>query len=137
MGLLDQIVKGLAGKLMGEGTGTQNPLLDIAMSLLSNPQTGGLEGLLEMFKNKGMSDQMSSWVSTGQNLPISGNQLQDVLGSDLIQQFAKKLGTSNTDVSGGLANLLPDLIDKLTPNGQLPEKDALQKGLRMLRTDSI
>jgi uncharacterized protein YidB (DUF937 family) len=80
---------------------------------------------------------MSSWVSTGQNLPISGNQLQDVLGSDLIQQFAKKLGTSNADVSGGLANLLPDLIDKLTPNGQLPEKDALQKGLRMLRTDSI
>jgi uncharacterized protein YidB (DUF937 family) len=137
MGLLDQIVKGLAGKFLGGGTGTQNPLLDIAMSLLSNPQTGGLEGLLEMFKNKGMSDQMSSWVSAGQNLPISGNQLQDVLGSDLIQQFAQKLGSSNEEVSGGLASLLPDLIDKLTPNGQLPEKDALQKGLRMLRTDSI
>jgi uncharacterized protein YidB (DUF937 family) len=137
MGLLDQIVKALAGKLMGGGTGTQNPLVDIAMSLLSNPQTGGLEGLVEMFKNKGMSDLMSSWISTGENLPVSGNQIQKALGNDLIRQFAQKLGSSNDEVSGGLANLLPDLIDKLTPNGQLPEKDALQKGLRMLRTDSI
>jgi uncharacterized protein YidB (DUF937 family) len=137
MGLLDQIVKGLAGKLMGGGTGTQNPLVDIALSLLSNPQTGGLGGLVEMFNNKGMSDLMSSWISTGENLPVSGNEIQKVLGNDLIRQFAQKLGSSNEEVSGGLASLLPDLIDKLTPNGQLPEKDALQKGLRMLRTDSI
>jgi len=137
MGLLDQIVKGLAGKFLGGGTGTQNPLLDIALSLLTNPQTGGLGGLVETFKSKGLNDIMSSWVSTGQNLPVSGKQIQGVLGSDLIQQFAKKLGASNTDVSGGLANLLPDLIDKLTPKGQLPEKDTLEQGLKMLRTDSI
>jgi uncharacterized protein YidB (DUF937 family) len=137
MGLLDQVVKGLAGKFLGGGAGTQNPLLDIALGLLTNPQTGGLGGLVEAFKNKGMNDLMSSWISTGQNLPISGNQLQDVLGNDLIRQFAQKLGSSNEEVSGGLASLLPDLIDKLTPNGQLPEKGALQKGLRMLRTDSI
>jgi len=137
MGLLDQIVKGLAGKFLGGSAGTQNPLLDIALSLLTNPQTGGLEGLVETFKSKGLNDTVSSWVGTGQNLPISGKQIQDVLGSDLIQQFAKKLGASNQDVSGGLANLLPGLIDKLTPTGQLPEKDALEKGLKMLRTDSI
>jgi uncharacterized protein YidB (DUF937 family) len=137
MGLLDQIVKGLAGKFLGGSTGTQNPLLDIALSLLTNPQTGGLEGLVETFKSKGLNDIMSSWVSTGQNLPISGNQIQDVLGSDLIQQFAKKLGGSNQDVSGGLANLLPDLIDKLTPTGQLPEQDVLAQGLKKLRLDSI
>ena len=137
MGLLDQIVKGLAGKFLGGSAGTQNPLLDIALSLLTNPQTGGLEGLVETFKSKGLNDTVSSWVSTGQNLPVSGKQIQDVLGSDLIQQFAKKLGASNQDVSGGLANLLPDLIDKLTPTGQLPEKNALEQGLKMLRTDSI
>jgi uncharacterized protein YidB (DUF937 family) len=137
MGLLDQIVKGLAGKFMGGSAGTQNPLLDIALNLLTNPQTGGLGGLVETFKSKGLNDIMSSWVSTGQNLPISGNQIQDVLGSDLIQQFAKKLGTSNQDVSGGLANLLPGLIDKLTPAGQLPEKDTLEQGLKKLRLDSI
>ena len=137
MGLLDQIVKGLAGKFLGGSAGTQNPLLDIALSLLTNPQTGGLEGLVETFKSKGLNDTVSSWVSTGQNLPISGKQIQDVLGSDLIQQFAKKLGASNQDVSGGLANLLPGLIDKLTPKGQLPEKGTLEQGLKMLRTDSI
>jgi uncharacterized protein YidB (DUF937 family) len=137
MGLLDQIVKGLAGKFLGGGAGTQNPLLDIALSLLTNPQTGGLEGLAETFKSKGLNDIMSSWISTGQNLPVSGKQIQDVLGSDLIQQFAKKLGASNQDVSGGLANLLPDLIDKLTPTGQLPEKDVLAQGLKTLRMDSI
>jgi len=137
MGLLDQIVKGLAGKLLGGSSGTQNPLLDIALSLLSNPQTGGLGGLAETFKNKGLGDIMSSWISTGQNLPISSDQIQQVLGSDVVQQFAKKLGASNADVSGGLANLLPDLIDKLTPKGQLPEKNVLEQGLKRLRTDSI
>ena len=137
MGLLDQIVKGLAGKFLGGSGGTQNPLLDIALSLLTNPQTGGLEGLMETFKSKGLNDIISSWVSTGQNLPISGNQIQDILGSDLVQQFAKKLGASNQDVSGGLAGLLPDLIDKLTPTGQLPEKDTFEQALKKLKLDSI
>jgi uncharacterized protein YidB (DUF937 family) len=137
MGLLDQIVKGVAGKFLGGSAGTQNPLLDIALSLLTNPQTGGLGGLMETFKSKGLNDIMSSWVSTGQNLPISGKQIQDVLGSDLIQQFAKKLGASNQDVSGELANLLPGLIDKLTPTGQLPEKDTFEQALKKLRLDSI
>ena len=137
MGLLDQIVKGFAGKFLGGSGGAQNPLLDIALNLLTNPQTGGLEGLAETFKSKGLNDIMSSWVSTGQNLPVSGKQIQDVLGSDLIQQFAKKLGASNQDVSGGLANLLPDLINKLTPTGQLPEKDTFEQALKKLRIDSI
>jgi uncharacterized protein YidB (DUF937 family) len=137
MGLLDEIVKGVAGKFLGGGAGSQNPLLDIALNLLSNPQTGGLGGLVETFKNKGLGDIMSSWISTGQNQPISSDQIQQILGSDMIQQFAKKLGASNADVSGGLANLLPDLIDKLTPKGQLPEKNVLEEGLRMLKRGSI
>ncbi len=137
MGLLDEIVKGLAGKFLGGSGGAQNPLLEIALSLLTNPQTGGLGGLVESFKGKGLDDIMSSWISTGQNLPVSGNQIQDVLGSDLIQQFAKKLGASNQDVSGGLASLLPDLIDKLTPTGQVPEKDTFEQALKKLKLDSI
>ncbi len=137
MGLLDQIVKGLAGKFMGGSAGTQNPFLDIALNLLTNPQTGGLEGLAETFKSKGLNDIMSSWVSTGQNLPISGNQIQDVLGSGLIQQFAKKLGASGEEVSGGLASLLPEIIDKLTPNGTLPGGDALDQGLNKLKKDLL
>jgi len=133
MGLLGEMVKGLAGKLLGGGGGTQNPLVDIAMSLLTNPQTGGLGGLVETFKSKGLNEIMSSWVSTGQNLPISGNQIQDVLGSGLIQQFAKKLGSSGEEVSGSLASLLPEIIDKLSPNGSLPESGALLQQLSSLK----
>ena len=133
MGLLGEMVKGLAGKFLGGGGGTQNPLVDIAMSLLTNPQTGGLGGLVETFKSKGLNEIMSSWVSTGQNLPISGNQIQDVLGSGLIQQFAKKLGSSGEEVSGSLASLLPEIIDKLSPNGSLPESGALLQQLSSLK----
>ncbi len=137
MGILNEVIKGLAGKFLGGGAGSQNPLLDMALGLLTNPQTGGLGGLMETFKSKGLNDIMSSWVSTGQNLPISGNQIQDVLGSGLIQQFAKKLGASGEEVSGGLASLLPEIIDKLTPNGTLPGGDALDQGLNKLKKDLL
>lgn len=137
MGILNEVIKGLAGKFLGGGAGSQNPLLDMALGLLTNPQTGGLGGLMETFKSKGLNDIMSSWVSTGQNLPISGNQIQDVLGSGLIQQFAKKLGASGEEVSGGLASLLPEIIDKLTPNRTLPGGDALDQGLNKLKKDLL
>ncbi len=133
MGLLGDVVKGLAGKFLGGGAGGQNPLLDMALSLLANPQTGGLEGFVEKFKGKGLSDIMSSWISTGQNLPISGNQVQEVLGSGLIQQLAKKLGSSGEEVSSGLASLLPEIIDKLSPNGSLPESSDLLQQLSSLK----
>jgi len=76
---------------------------------------------------------MSSWISTGENQPVSGDQIQHALGSDLIQQIAQKLGGSKSEVSGNLANLLPDIIDKLTPTGKLPEGDQLSQGLEMLK----
>ena len=137
MGLFDQVVKRLTQKFLGGGSGTQNPLLDIALSLLKDPKTGGLNGLVDSFKSKGMNDVMSSWISTGQNLPISPEQVLQILGKGQIQQFSKQSGTSNEDITSGLASLLPDLINKLTPEGKIPESDVLQQGLRMLKKDSI
>lgn len=133
MGILDSVVKGLADKFLGGQGGQENPLLSTAMNLLSNPQSGGLQGLIQQFAGKGMGDIMSSWISTGENLPISGNQIAQVLGSDTIRQFAQKMGSSNEEVSSGLAGLLPQLIDKLTPSGQVPDGNALEKALSMLR----
>ena len=132
MGLLNEIVKGIAGKFLGVG-GSQNPLVDIIIGLITNPRSGGIEGLVRNFKNKGMEDIMSSWISTGKNLPISGNQIQNALGMDQILQIAKQLGSSKEEVSGGLSRLLPQIIDKLTPNGSLPEGDALEEGLNKLK----
>jgi uncharacterized protein YidB (DUF937 family) len=131
MGLLDEVFKGVAGKVLGGGG--QNPLLGLVFNMISNPQTGGLQGLVQNFKNKGLDQIVSSWVSTGKNLPVSTDQIQHVLGSDQIQQMAKSLGASREDVSGGLASLLPEIIDKLTPQGNLPQGDALDQGLSGLK----
>ncbi len=131
MGLLDGMAKGLLGKVLGGGT--QNPLMDIVLGLITNPQSGGLQGLIQMFNQKGLGDAMSSWISTGQNQAVSGDQIQHALGGDFIQQIAQQLGSSNSEVSGGLANLLPDVIDKLTPTGKVPEGDQLAQGLEILK----
>jgi len=71
---------------------------------------------------------MSSWVSTGENQPVSGEQLTSVFGNNMIQEIAQKLGISSADASSGLAALLPQVIDKLTPNGTVPEGDLLAQG---------
>ena len=102
------------------------------MGLLTNPQTGGLQGVVEMFTKKGLGDAMSSWISTGQ-------QVQQALGGDLIQQFARQMGSSKEDVSGGLANLLPDIIDKVTPTLRRIDvtKAALRQHLLFLAVGGI
>ena len=136
MGILDAMAKGLLGKVLGGGS-SQNPLMDIVMGLITNPQSGGLQGLIQTFKEKGLGDAMASWISTGENQSVSGDQIQHALGSNFIQQIAQQLGSSKSEVSGGLANLLPDIIDKLTPTGKLPEGDQLHQGLEMLKKNFL
>ena len=131
MGFFDGMAKGLLSKILGGSS--QNPLLDVVMGLISNPQTGGLQGLAQAFKEKGLGDAMSSWISTGKNQPVSGDQIQHALGGNFIQQIAEQLGSSNSEVSGGLANLLPNIIDKLTPAGKLPEGNQLSEGLELIK----
>jgi uncharacterized protein YidB (DUF937 family) len=136
MGILDGMAKGLLGKVLGGGS-SQNPLMDIVLGLITNPQTGGLQGLIQTFKEKGLGDAVSSWISTGQNQPVSGEQIQHALGGNFIQQIAERLGSSKSEVSGSLSNLLPEIIDKLTPSGTLPEGDALNQGLSKLKKELL
>ncbi|NTV68965.1 MAG: DUF937 domain-containing protein [Azonexaceae bacterium] len=134
MGLLDSVV----GALAGGQSGGDNPLLNIVMQLVNNPQTGGLGGLLQSFQQGGLGDVVKSWVSTGQNLPISAEQIQAVLGGGQLQNIAAQLGVSPDQASGSLADLLPQVVDKLTPNGQLPEGgDLLAQGLDMLKNGGL
>lgn len=133
MGLFDTIAKEVLGKLSGGGD-AKNPLLDIALSLIANPKTGGLGGLVESFKNKGFEDIMSSWIGTGQNQPISKDQILNVLGKDQIQKMAENAGISQEEASGGLASLLPEIIDKLTPNGKLPDSGLLDEVKKMMKS---
>ena len=132
MGLLDQL-KGVIAEKLG-GSSNVNDMLEHAMNLINNPATGGLAGLVDAFKNKGLGDIMSSWIGTGGNKPISPAQIMQALGSDKIQQIAEKVGISKDSASQHLSELLPQLIDKLTPNGKLPEADKLGEALSMLKS---
>lgn len=132
MGLLDELAGGLAGKLFSGGD--KNKLFESIMGLINNPQTGGLSGLAQTFKDKGLGDTMSSWISTGKNLPVSPDQIRHVLGADKIQQISKNVGVSQEEASKGLASSLPEIIDKLTPDGKVPESDMLAQRLNMLKS---
>jgi uncharacterized protein YidB (DUF937 family) len=128
MGLLD----GLLGGMMGGGQQGQSPLIGMALQLIQ--QNGGLPGLIGKFQQGGLANHVDSWVGPGANLPITGSQLQQVLGSGSIGQIAQQLGLSHGDASAGLAQVLPRIIDHLTPNGQLPadHADRLKQALSAL-----
>jgi len=123
MGLLDSLLNAATGG--AQGNAANNPMLGAVLSMLRDGQSGGLGGLIQAFQDKGLGDLAASWVSTGRNLPISADQLSSVLGSDQIAQLAEKFGLSHGDAASHLTELLPQVVDKLTPNGQLPDSHSL------------
>jgi uncharacterized protein YidB (DUF937 family) len=128
MGLLED----LAGKFTGgAGSDQSSSLVTEGLKLLQN-YPGGLSGLVQNFQNKGLGDIVSSWVGTGANASISPDQMKDALGSDQVNTFAEKTGISQDAATGQLANLLPGLVDKLTPDGKVPEGGLLSMGKSLL-----
>ena len=120
MGFLDTIT-GLAGQATSSAQSSKNggnPLLTGVLGMLQNHE-GGLGGLVEKFKEKGLGDIAASWIGTGENLPITAEQLKGVLGNETLGQMASQLGVSGDQLSAQLSGLLPQIIDKLTPNGQV------------------
>ena len=125
MGLLDSVV-GMLGAAHGgqQGAGAGNAALINAVvgMLASGSQQGGLGGLVQGFEKAGLGNVISSWISSGQNLPISADQLSNVLGgSGALSHLAEQTGLSHGDLAGQLSQLLPEVIDKLTPQGQAPQ----------------
>ncbi len=131
MSLLDGIAT-VADSLLS-GSDKQKQLTSAALSRISDPATGGLLGLVNTLRQLGLDDVVSSWISTGENKPISSEQVQNALGERQINQMAQNMGISHQEVSTGLAGLLPQLIDKLTPDGKLPESSVLDQGLELLK----
>ncbi|MFJ7567954.1 YidB family protein [Herminiimonas sp. NPDC097707] len=133
MGLLDQ----LAGQVMGslgaqkQDSVAQGDLMGGVMALING--AGGLPALLQQLQGSGLGDQVASWIGTGENQAVSGDQIKNALGEDNIQQIAQQAGVEPEHASAGLAQLLPQIIDKLTPNGQVPQGDLLEQGLSMLK----
>jgi uncharacterized protein YidB (DUF937 family) len=135
MGLLDGLAGQAISALTGSGENKQSMLLNTVMGMLTN-QTGGqsgLAGLVEQFASKGLGDIVNSWVGTGANKPITSQQIQQGLGADQINQLAQKAGVSPDVVSSHLAELLPKVVDKLTPTGQVPQGDIKAQAMSLLQ----
>lgn len=127
MGFLEDVIGSLGG---GQ---SQNSILELVLNLVNSPNVGGLAGLVQMFQNKGLADVVNSWVSTEQNLPISGDQISQVLGGDQIDNLASGIGLSPNNLSGALADLLPKVVDGLTPEGRVPDAGGLDEGIALLK----
>jgi uncharacterized protein YidB (DUF937 family) len=144
MGLLDEILKQAAGGAQAGGTGAQagglgaiadlvmkNPqIISAALSMLNpkDPSVGGGGGLADVigaFNKGGLGDIMSSWVGGGPNKPVDPGALANVLGPDILGQFARKAGVGHADAGSVLATILPELVNHMTPQGQVPQGNAL------------
>ena len=127
MSLLDSVL----GAVTGKSDGTQaSPLVAILGGLLA--QSGGLQGLMAKFSQAGMGDVFSKWVSTGPNPPISPDQVKEVVGCDQIQALAAKLGIDPNRAAEVLAEHLPTVVDRLTPQGKIDPNADHQEGLASL-----
>lgn len=139
MDLLKSVLGGLAAA--AQGNATQTPaagggldmgqlaaLAPVLMELLSGKGggAGGLGGLVEQLNQGGLGDIVQSWIGRGQNMPVSGGQLESALGSDVLGQLGGQLGMNGGQLGDLLAQTLPGLIDRMTPDGQLPQGGAGQ-----------
>lgn len=132
MGLLDEVL-GMAGIGSGNAQAQQHAgAVGMILDYINSPQVGGLSGLQQMFQEKGLGGIVSSWISTGQNLPISADQLQNVLHSGALQNMAENSGMDMSQLTTVLSQLLPHVVDKLTPNGQIPDSGALAQMMKGL-----
>jgi len=109
MGMFD----GLLGGIVGAG------MVSVVNSVLE--KHGGVQGVVNEFEKNGLGPTVRSWVSTGPNQPISPDEVQRALGPDLLQQLSQKSGVSVQDLSRKLAEVLPQAVDKMTPDGAIPK----------------
>ena len=123
-----QTVTGAAGA----GTGGAG-LLVMAMSVVQSQ--GGVTGLIDKFRQSGLGQHADSWVGKGPNLPVTGEQVHQALGGGAISAMAAKLGVAPAQAGSTLAQILPELINQLTPNGQVPadHHSLIADGLKMLQ----
>lgn len=129
MGIFDELTKGLGGSSQSGqqgGAGGQGALIQALMGLLAG---GGLQQLIASFQQKGLGDAVGSWISTGPNEHVSPEQIGQALGPDQLGRLSQQSGLDIGSLTTQLSALLPGLVDKLTPDGNVPEAGALQDKL--------
>lgn len=122
MGILDSLLKG--GK--GQSSDTTNPsAIGGIIEMLTSGNTGGIQGLISKLTASGLGSKVGSWIGLGENEPVEPQQLENALGSDMIEKFASKMGISHSEAASQLSKQLPTVVDKLTPEGKVPESGDL------------
>lgn len=130
-GGLSALGQGASG-LGNKGGALMLLLLPLAMQWVQ--RSGGIGAVLQRFQHKGYSQQAASWVSTGANEELPPQAVSDVVGTQELSQLSQQLGVSQEDVSSGLAQILPEMVNQLTPDGGVPNNgdELLDRGRSML-----
>ena len=135
MGLLDDIKDKIGGK-PGQGGDTgqagDGGLQSLTKLLSAN---GGVQGIMAKLTSSGLGQQVQSWVGTGENKPVSGAQVSQALDTDSLNKMAQETGSTPEKVSDDVAKVLPEVVDKATPDGQVPKQgdDPLSKGVDAIK----
>ena len=126
MGLLDEI-----GSML-DGSADNSEQLQAIMTWIE--QQGGIQGIMEKFRNSGLGEIVESWISQQGNMPVSTGQVTSVFGSPALQELGAKLGIDSQTASALISEYLPKIIDGLSPQGEAPGRDDLvSAGLNLLK----
>ncbi len=135
MSLFESLAGSALNTLNSSNNAAAPNLMEIASQLIG-PEVGGLPALISLFQEKGLGDVIASWIGTGQNLPITGEQLLSILGNERVQGIAQQIGMNPADAANTLAQLLPQAINMLTPNRVAPEGNLVEQGLALFMSMS-
>ena len=127
MGLVDGLLSSLTG---GLNNNQQSNLMSSVAGLLQG--SGGIQGLMQKFNGAGLGDLIKGWVSTGPNPPASPQQVEQVFGAAQLDQMAAQTGIAREQIAGHVAETLPQMVDKLTPDGEPVGENDLQQKLGSL-----
>jgi uncharacterized protein YidB (DUF937 family) len=134
MGFLDGVIGNVLktqalGAILGESGQEHAGVLQHLIEVVNSPAIGGLGGLLSHLQSGGLAGAVGSWIGTGANQPVTGQQLQAALPPELLNQLAARTGLGADQISHGLAQVLPKLVNHLTPDGTVPAGGGLQEAL--------
>jgi len=134
---LGNILKSVLGG-SSEGSGEESGKLDlmsIITGLIGGQGGAGLGELVKKFTENGLGDVVSSWIGKGDNAPVTPEQVKNVFGEEGIEEIANKTGMNKEEITGQLSDILPQAIDKVTPEGKLP--DANEGGIDLGNIDDL
>ena len=121
---------GLAG---GGGGGMLGMLMPVVGGLLAG---GGLQKIMSGLEGQGAGAQAKSWVATGENQPVSGQQIKEAVGADQVAQVAEKLGVSHDQAAEVLAKVIPHVVDKASPDGAMPSQESVDSTVKTIAQSS-